>query len=133
MADAGRVEPKASLKRAADGAAGLLLPEPFDRAWRRVGLALDRIGFAVEDRDRAGGVYFVRYADPEANAPAKKGFLSKLAFWRDDETKLKEQRYQVRVTGQGDSTAVAVYDDKGGAALAETGNRIASLLLEQLK
>src|SRR5262249_22269065 len=33
--------------------------EPFDRAWRRVGLALDRVGFTVEDRDRQKGQYFV--------------------------------------------------------------------------
>ena len=39
--------------------------EGFDRAWRRVGLALDRVGFTVEDRDRVNGVYFVRYVDPD--------------------------------------------------------------------
>ena len=31
------------------------LDDGFDRAWRRVGLALDRSGFTVEDRDRGPG------------------------------------------------------------------------------
>ena len=42
------------------------IDEGFDRAWRRVGLALDRTGFTVEDRDRAQGTYFVRYVEPKA-------------------------------------------------------------------
>jgi outer membrane protein assembly factor BamC len=53
------------------------IDEGFDRAWRRVGLALDRTGFTVEDRDRSQGVYFVRYVTPN---PDKKepGFFGKL-------------------------------------------------------
>lgn len=126
-------EPRASLMQAADGAPGLRLPEPFDRSWRRVGLALDRIGFAVEDRDRVAGTYYVRYADPEADSKQEKGFFSKLAFWRGDDKKLTEHRYQVRLAGQGDTTSVGIYSDKGEANTGETGMRIANLLLEQLK
>jgi len=125
--------PQASLAQAADGAPGLVLPEAFDRAWRRVGLALDRIGFAVEDRDRVKGVYFVRYADPEAGQKDE-GFLSKLAFWRSDESGAKAQKYRVRVTGKADEKSeVAVYMEDGSPAKNETGNRIAKLLHEQLK
>ena len=60
--------------------------EPFDRSWRRVGLALDRIGFTVQDRDRSQGIYFVRYINPDADTHAggRSGILSKLLFWRDD-------------------------------------------------
>jgi outer membrane protein assembly factor BamC len=55
------------------------LDEPFDRAWRRVGLALDRGGFTVEDRDRSPGQYFVRYIDPDAEARSsgKQGFFAR--------------------------------------------------------
>lgn len=66
----------------------LTLDEPFDRSWRRLGLALDRIGFTVEDRNRAEGVYFVRYVDSDNEnyyKKSEKGFLSKLAFWRSDD------------------------------------------------
>jgi outer membrane protein assembly factor BamC len=125
--------PRASLSKTPDGQASLNLPEAFDRAWRRVGLALDRIGFAVEDRDRAAGIYYVRYADPEANTKKDKGFLSKLAFWSSDDSKAKAMKYQVKLQGSGDTTAIRVFMEDGKPANNETGTRIASLLYEQLK
>jgi outer membrane protein assembly factor BamC len=125
--------PQAVQSKNPDAAPGLSMPESFDRAWRRVGLALDRIGFVVEDRDRAGGIYFVRYADPEGAAKKEKGFLSKLAFWSSDDAKAKALRYQVRLKGGEENTALAVYMDDGAPANNETGKRIASLLFEQLK
>ncbi len=125
--------PHANLAKTADGEATLTLPEAFDRAWRRVGLALDRIGFAVEDRDRAAGVYYVRYADPEANTKKDQGILSKLAFWHGDDSKAKALKYQVRLTGRGENTGISVYMEDGKPANNETGTRIVSLLFEQLK
>lgn len=127
-----QTEPAASLTRTADGAAQLTLPEPFDRAWRRVGLALDRVGFVVEDRDRAAGEYFVRYADPEAGAK-RQGMLSRLAFWRSDDDRLKAQRYRVRLAESAGATRVTVLQDDGRSPAGETGNRILNLLHEQLK
>jgi outer membrane protein assembly factor BamC len=70
-----------------------VVDEGFDRAWRRVGLALDRVGFTVEDRDRVQGIYFVRYVDPDK---AKEGFFSKL-FGGEDKNK-EAQRYRVLVS-----------------------------------
>ncbi len=125
-------EPAASLARTADGMAQLTLPEPFDRAWRRVGLALDRVGFVVEDRDRAAGEYFVRYVDPEAGTK-RQGVLSRLAFWRSDDGKLKDQRYRVRLAETAGATHVTVLLDDGRSPAGETGNRILNLLHEQLK
>lgn len=125
-------EPAASLTRTADGAALLTLPEPFDRAWRRVGLALDRVGFVVEDRDRAAGEYYVRYADPEAGTK-RPGMLSRLAFWRSDDDRLKAQRYRVRLAETAGATRVTVLLDDGRSSAGETGNRILGLLHEQLK
>ncbi len=133
LANAGS-EPRARLGKAADGAPALSLPESFDRAWRRVGLALDRIGFAVEDRDRAGGLYYVRYADPDAEtAREKAGFLAKLAFWRSKDGKPATAKYRIRVSGQGEASEVAVYLENGSPASNDTGARISTLLFEQLK
>jgi outer membrane protein assembly factor BamC len=125
----------ASLVKAADGAPGVAVPEEFDRSWRRVGLALDRVGFLVEDRDRASGVYYVRYADPDAQtAKEKEGFLSKLAFWRSNkDDKTKAMKYRVTVTGKGETSQVGVYMENGSPAINATGERIAKLLYEQLK
>lgn len=82
-------EKRAALNKAADGQLALALNDQFDRAWRRVGLALDRIGFLVEDRNRSQGLFYVRYSDIEADAPEgeKKGLLDKLKFWGDDDKK----------------------------------------------
>lgn len=126
--------PKASIAKAADTTLVLTLPEAFDRAWRRVGLALDRIGFTVEDRDRVNGLYYVRYADPDAETKEeKKGFFSKLAFWRSDKPSAKSARYQVRVAGAAENTEVSVLDEQGKPARNDTGTRIVNLLYEQLK
>jgi len=125
--------PQASLAKGGDAVPGVTIPEPFDRAWRRIGLALDRIGFTVEDRDRAGGVYYVRYADPEANTKKDKSFLSKLAFWKSDDKKSQALRYQIRVKGDESKTQAEVFMDNGSPAKNDTGSRIATLLYEQLK
>ena len=58
-----------------EGNGVLTLDEPFDRAWRRVGLALDRVGFTVEDRDRAKGLYYVRYVDPKTDGKKSDGLV----------------------------------------------------------
>ncbi len=123
--------PQASLVTSGDGTA-VALPDAFDRAWRRVGLALDRVGFMVEDRNRADGVYFVKYQDPDA-APIKRTGVSKLAFWRSDE-KPGPVQYRVRVAGQpGSGTEVRVLGKDGEPEKSETAKRILGLLVEQLK
>ena len=124
---------RATLGKGVDGAELLEVLEPFDRAWRRVGLALDRVGFTVEDRDRQKGVYFVRYADPLADVKQAPGLLGRLAFWRDDEPKVKAEQYRVAVTPEQDASRVQVLDKDGAAEKSPTASRILALLHEQLK
>jgi outer membrane protein assembly factor BamC len=117
---------------------GLQVLEPFDRGWRRVGLALDRVGFTVEDRDRSQGVYFVRYVDPEIDVSKKKGdeegVFSKLAFWRDSKTDpSKSPKYRIHVKAAGDTSIVQVLTAEGGVDTSETGKKILRLLHDQLK
>jgi len=107
--------------------------EGFDRAWRRVGLALDRVGFTVEDRDRVQGVYFVRYVDPDV--ASTDGFFKKLfTFGADDKAK-EAQRYRVLVKAeQGASVSrVTVQTNDGKAEMTPTGAKILKLLAEDLK
>lgn len=106
--------------------------EGFDRAWRRVGLALDRVGFTVEDRDRARGLYFVRYVDQDGDAKnSSGGFFSRLFGSKDD--KKQATRYQIQVKGTGDQSRVSVLDEQGGPARDASADRILALLSEQLK
>lgn len=126
---------RAAITAGADGQVSLNIDESFDRAWRRVGLALDRIGFTVEDRDRAQGLYFVRYVDPEVdNRSPKKGILSRLAFWRsDDKPAVGGSEYRLRVQGMGDASRVSVLSREGGADNSETARRILGLLHQELR
>jgi outer membrane protein assembly factor BamC len=111
--------------------------EPFDRAWRRVGLALDRVGFTVEDRDRQKGQYFVRYADTDAMDMAKKdgekGILSKLAFWRSDDSGVKAEQYRVHIRQFAGKCVVQILTKDGAQANTQTTHRIVALLHEQLR
>ena len=119
-----------------NGAGPLVVNDGFDRAWRRVGLAIDRVGFTVEDRDRTKGVFFVRYADPSAGATSeeKKGFLDKLAFWKSDPKLEKTPQFRIRVSDAGASLSqVEVQNATGTADTSETGKRILGLIYDQLK
>jgi outer membrane protein assembly factor BamC len=128
---------RARLVRAGTGAGKLELTESFDRAWRRVGLALDRVGFTVEDRDRSKGYYFVRYVDPQIDgqpgSDKDKGFLSKLAFWKSDKSGIKAEQYRVVVKETNSVSEVQVQNKDGQQDNSDTGRRILSLLHDQLK
>ncbi|HEU4376747.1 MAG TPA: outer membrane protein assembly factor BamC, partial [Telluria sp.] len=113
----------AHAKLVGTGAASYVeVDEGFDRAWRRVGLALDRVGFTVEDRDRVNGVYFVRYVDPDAAGST--GFLKKLFSFGAAADKEKEaQRYRVTVKAAAGANAsqVAVQTNDGKAEAGTVG------------
>ncbi len=131
---AGKVEPQAKLSRAADGSM-LSLNDQFDRAWWRVGLALDRVGFTVEDRARSKGLYFVRYIDPDADLKTteEKGWLSKLKFWGSSPKIQSKEQYRILVQGEGAGAEVRVLDKDGTREQSDTANRILALLYDQLK
>ncbi len=155
-------EKRAEVFKEADSSVTLNLNDPFDRGWRRVGLALDRIGFVIEDKDRSNGTFFVRYSDVDIDdgPKKKKGLLDTLAFWKDDpeaenKSKVKEEttiidklkfwkgtdektdpakQYRIKVIEtENGGTRVNVVDAEGNRNRSSTANRIVSLLYEQLK
>ena len=103
-----------------------------------VGLALDRGGFTVEDRDRSQGVYYVRYIDPEiegGRTGKKPGFLSRL-FGSGEARADASPRFRIEVSGEGERSVVQVRDPQGqavGEVDRKTVGRILSLLQEQMK
>ncbi len=117
----------------------LIVNEAFDRSWRRVGLALDRVGFTVEDRNRLDGIYFVRYVDPDSDnykSGDDKGILSGLMFWRTDNTDdTKTEKYRIQVMEIGASSSrVSVFNEKDDTPVdSTTAHRILDLLFAQLK
>ncbi|MGZ8269545.1 MAG: outer membrane protein assembly factor BamC [Methylophilus sp.] len=152
----------ANVVKEADSSVTLTVDDSFDRAWRRVGLALDRIGFVMEDKNRSEGIFYVRYADVDIDdsPKKKKGLFETLKFWGDDDEdknksapekeksfaeKLKfwkgtddksdgSSQYRIKVTeNENGSSSVNVVDKDGKRNPSTTANRIVSLLYEQLK
>lgn len=131
---AAKAEPRARLASSNEGSGTLEVYERFDRAWRRVGLALDRVGFTVEDRDRSKGLYYVRYVDPDANLKKGTGWLDKLSFWKSSEpVGSGKPQYRIHVSESGQNSVVQVLSSEGGTDKSETAKRILSLLYQQLQ
>jgi outer membrane protein assembly factor BamC len=108
----------------------LTLPEAYDRAWLRVGTALDRANFTVDDRDRAKGVYYVRYVDPTDKTSAEQGFWSQVFHGRKE---MKARQYQVNVRALTEQqTRVAIVDDKGNLDSSPQARQIMALLAGQI-
>jgi outer membrane protein assembly factor BamC len=130
--DSAIVQPQHASLVGAGAERAVQVDEGFDRAWRRVGLALDRAGFTVEDRDRTQGIYFVRYID---DVTETKGFFSKLFSWGSASEADKEaQRYRISVkAGAGNSSTVTVLSNAGKVESSPVGDKILTLLHEQLK
>ena len=155
-------EKRAEVNKEADSSITLTLNDPFDRGWRRVGLALDRVGFVIEDKDRSSGLFYVRYADVDIDdSPTKKkGLMESLKFWgKDDEVENKSKpkdektivdklkfwkgddgktdpskQYRIKVAEtENGGTRVNVVDKDNQRNRSTTANRIISLLYDQLK
>lgn len=129
-ASASAAAPAAGSGTSAPGATSLVVEENFDRAWRRVGLALDRSGFSVEDRDRAAGLFFVRYVDP---SQAGKDDPSFLARWFGRGEKTPVQRLRVQLKSEGGRTVVTVQNSQGAAETGDAAQRIIGQLSAGLR
>lgn len=108
----------------------VLIDEGFDRAWRRVGLTLDRTGFTVEDRDRAQGTYFVRYVDPNAGGK-EPGFFGKL--FGGSTTEAAPVKFRIMVRSAGESTTVSVLNAAGAPEASANATRIVRIIADDLK
>ena len=102
----------------------------FDRAWRRVGVAIDRTGFTVEDRDRAQGMFFVRYAPPGTSGK-EPGFFAKL--FTSDKAIPTLAKYRIAVTSKGDISTVQVQGADGMPETSANAERIIKLLSDEIK
>jgi outer membrane protein assembly factor BamC len=126
-----KAQPRAVVNKAGDTPV-LVLQDDFDRAWRRVGLSLDRLGFAVQDRDRSSGLYYVKYLNPEGELK-KPGLLSRLAFWRSDAPSNKPIDYRIELDEAAPGTQVKVLTADGKPEKSEAAARILTVLQEDLR
>jgi outer membrane protein assembly factor BamC len=109
----------------------LVIEEPFDRAWRRVGLSLDRSGFTVEDRDRASGIYYVRYIDPKNANKEEPNWWTKL--FSDGTNPAAAVRYRIVLKNAGEKTNLSVQTATGAPDTGDNAKRIVGLLANSLK
>jgi outer membrane protein assembly factor BamC len=130
---AGSAGPARARLLAGSPAPTLQVDDGFDRAWRRVGIALDRSGFTVEDRDRGQGLYFVRYVDPAFAGREEPNFFSRLFSFGRKKDDSGLAKYRVKVSSEGSTSTVAVLDSQGKPDSGAAGKRIAQLLLEDLR
>ncbi len=113
-----------------NGQPAVKLEEGFDRAWRRVGLALDRTGFTVEDRDRKQGIYFVRYVSTTSEN-SEPGFFSKL--FSGSGKGAEPTKYQIAVRSTGEQSNVLVLDANGQPETSPIAQRIVKVLADDIK
>lgn len=115
---------------ATDNRKELQLNDGFERAWRKVGLALDRVGFTVEDRNREEGIYFVRYADAD-----RKSEKSWFAFWKsgDENVGIQYRVYLKPAADNNERTILQILRPEGGVDQSPTATKILNLLADQLR
>lgn len=122
--------PNGALVSNVNGMPVVQVNDGFDRAWRRVGLSLDRTSFTVEDRDRSKGIYFVRYVAPNPNK-SEPGFFGKLLGAAKVDN--APQKFRITVASQGNTSTVSIQNADGSMAPAADAQRIAKLLADDLK
>jgi outer membrane protein assembly factor BamC len=124
-------EPKTTARVAStNGQNRVEINEGFDRAWRRVGLSLDRTGFTVEDRNRSQGVYFVRYVALSTDK-ADSGFFEKL--FGSAKSEMKPLKYRIVLIAQGEITSVTVQSENGQADNSASAQQIIKLIADDIK
>jgi outer membrane protein assembly factor BamC len=92
---------------------------PMADAWTQTGVALERAGFAVDQADKAGGIYYLR-VPVSAGATKQRGLLSKLKFWGKDE----DNRLQLNLTGVGTKTEAVLLDPDGRWETGEIAHKL---------
>ena len=127
---AGAAQQKTSRAAIVNSLPVVQIDEGFDRAWRRVGLALDRTGFTVEDRDRSQGTYFVRYVEPVTNK-SEPGFFSKL--FSSSKAAAQPLKYRITIKSEGEKTTVSVLNAQGTPESSANAQRIVQVIADDLK
>jgi outer membrane protein assembly factor BamC len=111
--------------------ATIALGEPFDRAWRRVGVAIDSAGFAVEDRDRSAGDYFIRYLDSDTGQKIEQQNIFGRMFGTKNTAEATP--FRIHVASDGARSVVTVLDQNGQVQNTDTAKRIMTVLSSHMQ
>lgn len=100
----------ARIEDSGDGKLILVIPDEFTFAWRQAESALQQSGLFINRMDQNRGIFTVSYTNSAGKK--KKGWLSKLAFWKSDNDN-RSNLYQISLTGMGKKTELIVLDETG--------------------
>lgn len=126
VAQAEKDSDQPQITQSPEGQAAISLNEPFDRAWRRVGVAIDSAGFAVDDRDRSTGDYFIRYLDSDTGEKIEQQNIIGRLF--GGKNTAAATPYRIHVAGQGAGSVVTILNQNGQVQNTDTAKRIVSVL-----
>jgi outer membrane protein assembly factor BamC len=100
--------------------------DSFARVWRLAGIALDRMGIQIDDRNRSAGIYYLQLPDT-FQLDSKTGFLS-------GSNKPSQSKYLLSLEDKGTSTLISVKPrGKVGKDFAQVSKKILSELKDNLQ
>lgn len=120
---------KAHVTTDTEGVSNLKFTEDFDRAWRRVGIALGRGGFVVEDRNRSEGIYLIRLGTA-FKEDAKANFVNRLFGSNAGDP---NEKYRIAVKERRGEAVVIVQHPGGAPVHTGIGERILDRLKEKME
>ena len=124
---AGVKSKKVAEVKTADNKSSLMINEPFARGWRHVGIAMDRLGYKVDDKNRSAGVYYVTL--PETFVIPKQNSLLGKILGNNFETP-KHLKYLIILQDNGESTQVTI---KANGEVKDDISRVETKILNDLQ
>lgn len=117
---------EASIEVDADEHTVIIAKADFETVWRRTSLALDALGFTIEDHNRASRIFHVYnelpsgYTEEELEADSRKSATVREEYW-------------IHVQPRDESTHISVRNRAGTVDESQVARHLLTLLLGQLK
>lgn len=105
--------------------------EIFPRTWRRISIALDRMGIVIEDRNRSKGVYYIKTTEgfTKVNDEDENWFAS---IFSSSSAGLQVASFQLKVDEIEAKTVISILNENGEPDTSKTGYFILKKLKEHL-
>lgn len=108
----------------------LEIDDAFETAWRRVGIALDRAGFTVEDRSFSEAVYYVRYSRDVKDEDI--GFFKRV-FTSEKERLSASQKLKIALNKTSTPVTLTVQTETSGTPVGDIAKNVLQVLQSELK
>jgi len=106
--------------------------EIFPRTWRRISIAMDRLGLIVEDRNRSKGIYYIKTTEDFIKGDSEDKSWFESIFGSSDK-QLEIATFQLSVDDLENKTVISLMNSSGEKDASQTGAFILKKLQEQLR